>query len=200
MKKNKSELHNSIDEFIESQYLKSDKRKTKMLRKINNLIDTNQFHLCRSVDHWSLTRVYVDFDVYMSAENKPVLKGSYTDEDLNKLYTYLKEHQKVDPVRVYFQACISIQLLMLVLCVLNIWIKNDILPEKVWSVNLVLMLIAVLMDLIRSRNNRTDLLFMNEQLEKALCEECIGSRHTCDTPEDTWKEWSDQELKENEND
>lgn len=140
--------------------------------KLNNMLDN--YHLFLDVKEykligWRLYKKYDDPKMYSSVENEPIMtseESSYKD-----LVKFAKKHKKYDIPRTLLKTNVYISIIVLIICLLNIFFGNEWIRGFILGADLMLITSSTMIGMIEERNFKVSLLEYEEEQSKNKVEE-----------------------------
>ena len=136
--------------------------------KIRQLLDYKEYHLNTRVtfelgETKTTWKLYKKYDNWISDGSKPIMTSeTHTEEEL---YQFAKKHKKYY-LTDFIRLLLIIPIFTLIMCVINIFINNDVLREMIWGLEIATILMLIIETFIVIRNGKVQKLEFKEYLER----------------------------------
>lgn len=136
--------------------------------KIRQLLDYKEYHLNTRVTFelgetkttWKLFKKY---DGWIGDGSEPIMTSeTHTEEEL---YQFVKKHKRYY-LTDFIRFLLIIPIFTLIMCVINIFINNDVLREIIWGLEIATILMVIIETFIVIRNGNVQKLEFKEYLER----------------------------------
>lgn len=135
----------------------------KKFLKLNNKLDNYHLimHFGNDVIGWELYKKYDDPRKYFDVENKPIMTSA--ESDYKDLVKFVKTHRRYDITKVVLRSNVIISIIIFMICILNIFLKNDYIRGFVLGADLILIFSSIIIGIINEKNFRVSLLEYKEE-------------------------------------
>lgn len=153
-------------EIVVRRLLKSMKNEGKIRRLLGS-----DYHLSVSYGEndtvkWSLFKNYHDPKVYFSKDNEAIMTSEdHTEEDLLE---YAKTHHNIDVHKTMHIVRFTILIMMLILCTINIFLKDTVIRTIILSVDAVLMIELGISHYIFNHNWNVTMRNLNDYMKREI--------------------------------